>query len=86
MSERNVELHRGALEALNARDIEAYITYCDPSIEFHPLLAAVGGTVYYGLDGVRMYFRDLEEAWGDEFHIEPEAYFDLGEHTRYIEP
>ena len=25
-------------------------------------------------------FKDLEETW-DEFRLEPEAYFDLGEHT-----
>jgi ketosteroid isomerase-like protein len=30
---------------------------------------------------MRRYFGDLAEAWGDEIRLEPEAYFDLGEHT-----
>jgi hypothetical protein len=37
--------------------------------------------VYHGHDGLRDYYRDLADAWGDEIRIEPEAYFDLGEHT-----
>jgi hypothetical protein len=28
-----------------------------------------------------MWHHDLEETWGDEIRIEPEAYFDLGDHT-----
>ena len=39
MSERNVELTRRVVEAFNARDIEAIIAYCDPSIEYHSVLA-----------------------------------------------
>jgi hypothetical protein len=31
MSERNVEFHRRAIEAFNARDIEAFIAYFDSS-------------------------------------------------------
>jgi len=29
----------------------------------------------------RRFFRDIEDAWGDETRMEPEAYFDLGEDT-----
>src|SRR5438105_13714548 len=57
------------------------IGYSDPSIEFHSAFAAVGGAVYHGHDGIRMSQRDLDEAWGDEIRLEPEAYFDLGEAT-----
>ena len=57
------------------------IGYSDPSIEFHSAFAAVGGAVYHGHDGIRMSQRDLDEAWGDEIRLEPEAYFDMGEHT-----
>jgi hypothetical protein len=82
MSERNVELMRGMVEAYNARDADAAITYCDPHGEFRPLLSAtVGGAVYHGHEGLRQWFRDLTDAWGDEIRAEPEAYFDLGEHT-----
>jgi ketosteroid isomerase-like protein len=81
MSEHNVEVLRGLFEAFNARDIDAFIASCDPSIKFHSTFAAVGGAVYHGHDGLRGWQQDLEEAWGDEIRIEVEAYFDLGERT-----
>jgi ketosteroid isomerase-like protein len=80
VSERNIEHMRGVYEAVNARDIEAVITYCDPSIEFRSTFADVGG-VYRGHDGMRAWQRDFEDVWGDEIRVEPEAYFDLGEST-----
>ena len=80
MSERNVELSRRVLDAFNARDIEALVAYFDPSIELHSAFGAVAGGVYQGHEGVREYFRDLQDAW-DEIRLEPEAYVDLGDHT-----
>jgi ketosteroid isomerase-like protein len=81
VSQENVELHRRAGVAYNAHDVEAFIAYFDPSVEMHSAFAAFGGDVYHGHDGMREYFRDLEDAWGDEIRGEVEAYFDLGEHT-----
>jgi hypothetical protein len=81
MSRENVAPLRGFTAAYNARDPEAFIAYCDPSVELHSTFAAVGGAVYHGHDGVRAFFRDVEDVWGDEIHSEPEAYFDLGEDT-----
>ena len=81
MSERNVELHRRWIEAFNSRDIEAVIALCDPSVELDSAFAAIGGGIYKGHDGIRRYFRDYEDAWGAEIRVQPEAYFDLGEHT-----
>jgi uncharacterized protein len=81
MSEENVELHRRASVAYNAHDLEAVIGYFDPSIEFHSAFAALAGGVYRGHDGVREYFRDLGDAWGEEIRGEVEAFFDLGEDT-----
>jgi ketosteroid isomerase-like protein len=69
------------MQAWNTRDIEAFINYCDPQIEFHSAMDAVGGAVYHGHDGLQSYYRDAEDAWGDDIRLEPEAYFDLGEHT-----
>ena len=79
VSDENVERTRRVAEAFNARDIDAMLGYCDPSIEFHVTFEAVGG-VYHGHDGLRRWHRDLEEAWG-EIRLEPEAFFDLGEQT-----
>ena len=81
MSQVNVELHRRAAVAYNAHDVEAFIAFFDPSIELHSAFAALAGDVYHGHDGMREYFRDLEDAWGDEIRGEVEAFFDLGEHT-----
>jgi len=81
VSEQNIELLRRASEAFNARDIEAFIALSDPSIEWNSQMTVPGGAVYYGHDGLRQYFRDMEDAWGDELRAEPEAYFDLGEQT-----
>jgi ketosteroid isomerase-like protein len=81
MFEGNVESLRRVVEAYNARDIDGFIAYFDPNGEFHAAFAVVGGGVYRGHDGVRKFFRDIEDAWGEENGLEPEAYFDLGEHT-----
>jgi ketosteroid isomerase-like protein len=81
MPERNIELLRRWFEAFNARDIEAVIALCDPSGVFISTFAVGGAAVYHGHDGMRRYFGDLAEAWGDEIRLEPEAYFDLGEHA-----
>ena len=81
MSQENVELHRRTIETFNARDVEAFVALCEPQIEFHSTFAAVGGGVYHGHDGLRRWFRDFEDVWGDDFQIEAEVYFDLGEQT-----
>jgi ketosteroid isomerase-like protein len=81
MSEGNVELHRRFIEAFNAHDLEAFIAHFDPSAEFRSVFAAVGGATYRGHDELPNYIRDLKDAWGDEIRIEPEVYFDLGQHT-----
>ena len=39
MSQENIQLHRRAMDAYNSRDIEAFIEYCHPQIEFHSVLA-----------------------------------------------
>jgi ketosteroid isomerase-like protein len=81
MSRENVELHRRAGEAFNSRDVEAYIAFCDPQIELHSAVTGPGHAVYYGHAGVRKWHRDLTDAFGGEVRLEPQAYFDLGEHT-----
>jgi hypothetical protein len=81
MSQENVELHRRAAEAFNARDVEAFITHLHPSVEYHSAMTVPGGAAYHGHDGVRRYFRDFGDAWGKEFLVEPEAFFDLGQET-----
>jgi hypothetical protein len=81
VSNQNVELHRRAIEAFNVHEAEALIAICDPNIEFHSAMTVPGGAGYHGHDGVRRWLDDLEDVWGSELRIEPEAFFDLGEHT-----
>jgi ketosteroid isomerase-like protein len=81
MPDSNVELTRRYMDAFNRRDIKSMIALFDPDIEFHSAFAAVGGAVYHGHDGMRTWHRDLGETWGDEIHLVPEAYFDVGENT-----
>jgi ketosteroid isomerase-like protein len=76
-----MNLHRRLVEAFNRHDIEAFIACLDPRVEYHSAITVPGGAVYHGHDGVRKYFGDFKDAWGDEFRVEPEAFFDLGEQT-----
>ena len=79
-SRRDIELQRRFVEAFNARDTEAMIALCDPSIEWHSTFGVVGAD-HRGHDGIRRWQRDLAETWGDEIRVDVEAYFDLGEHA-----
>ena len=81
MSAENAERARRVVEAFNARDIDALLADFDPSIEFHSTFAVVGGGVYHGHEGMRRWHRDIEETWGHEVRVEPEAFFDLGDQT-----
>ena len=81
MAQGNVELHRRLFAAFNARDINAFVALCDPEVEFHSTVAAVGGGIYHGHDGLRRWHREFEDAWGGEIHLEAETYLDLGDHT-----
>ena len=81
MSQENLMLARRIVEAFNRHDAEAFITSLDPSVEYHSAITVPGGAAYHGHAGVRRYFRDFSDAWGDEFRVEPDAFFDLGEDT-----
>jgi ketosteroid isomerase-like protein len=81
VSLENVDLHRRAIAAVNARDIEAFVSLCAPDAEFHSVFAVVGGAVYRSPDGMRQWFADIEDTWADGVRIEPHEYFDLGDDT-----
>jgi ketosteroid isomerase-like protein len=68
MSQENVRLVERAIAAINARDIEGYLACCTENVKLETPMAAVGG-VYEGIDGIRRYFADIEDAAPD-FRIE----------------
>jgi ketosteroid isomerase-like protein len=68
MSEESGRLVERAIAAINARDIEGYLACCTENIKLETPMAAVGG-VYEGIDGIRRYFADIEDA-GPDFRIE----------------
>jgi ketosteroid isomerase-like protein len=68
MPEENVTLIERAIARINARDIEGYLACCTEDVKLETPMAAVGG-VYEGIDGIRRFFADIEEAAPD-FRIE----------------
>jgi ketosteroid isomerase-like protein len=78
MPEDKVALLRDAMAAFNAHDVDAFLRFHDENVEFQSVFAGVGG-IYHGHAGLREWFDDLLEVWGEGFHQEPEAFFDLGE-------
>jgi ketosteroid isomerase-like protein len=68
MPQENVRLVERAIAAINARDIEGYRACCTENVKLETPMAAVGG-VYEGIDGIRRFLTDVEEAAPD-FRIE----------------
>ena len=60
MSKENVEIVRDALDAFEAADVERFLQFMDPEVEFEPHLALVEGN-YRGHHGVREFFADAFE-------------------------
>ena len=68
MSRENVEAFKRGINAMNRGDVEGVLRELHPSVEFHMALQElVGGeaAVYQGHEGVREYFRDMDEAFAD---------------------
>ena len=74
----NAELYRRGVEVWNERDAERFVELCHPEIEFRSRLTEVEGGAYRGHEGVRSYFADLEETFG-EIRMEVEAIEEHGD-------
>src|SRR5437588_1889460 len=62
--EQNVRLDERAIAAINARDIEGYRACCTEDVKLETPMAAVGG-VYEGIDDIRRFLTDVEDAAPD---------------------
>lgn len=81
MSEQNVERTRTAYEALDRRDLDAFLEMIDPDVEFTSrTVPSEADPNYRGHDGIRRWWRDLLAVFPD-FSIEILEVRDLGERT-----
>jgi len=76
MSQENVETVRRAIAAINAREIDAYLAYCTENVQL--LIAESVGAEYFGADGIRRFFTDIEDV-GPDFLIEVERVQAVGD-------
>jgi ketosteroid isomerase-like protein len=76
MLQENVRLVERAIAAINARDIEGYRACCTEDVKLETPMAAVVG-VYEGIDGIRRFLTDVEDAARD-FRIEIDGVEEVG--------
>ena len=71
MSQENVEVVRGLMEAWNGQNLEPWLAFWDPSCEWVPRLrgAVEGAQSYRGHDGLRRFWEEDDAVW-EEFHVD----------------
>jgi ketosteroid isomerase-like protein len=79
VAEQDVDLFRRALDAYNRHDLAGFIEICDPSIESYPITAAAEGDAYHGHEGIRRWWRNMDETWGGSIHATADDVRDLGD-------
>ena len=66
MSQENLELSRQILVAFNQRDIDAFLGYFDPDVEFIALITRMeGGDPYRGHGGMRKWWDTITGIFPD---------------------
>jgi ketosteroid isomerase-like protein len=78
MSQENVEVVRGMVEAFNSDGQRLALSAFHPEIEFTSAGNALDGSAYVGPDGMRRYADDLEAIFED-WHSEEDRIIDAGE-------
>ena len=58
MSQENVEAVRATFDAFNARDLDAFLGYMDPEVEYRSLVLEVEGA-YHGHEGLRSWWESV---------------------------
>ena len=78
MSQQDVDLLHRAYDAFHRRDLDSFLTLCDPDVEFISYWLQVdGGGPYRGHDGIRDWWHRLLDVYPD-FTAEVEDLRDLG--------
>ena len=65
-----IEIVRRALEALNAGDVEAFVTVCDADFRLDMADRVLNPSVYEGHDGIRAFYAEVLDIW-ESFTWEP---------------
>jgi ketosteroid isomerase-like protein len=65
MSEENVEVAKQAVEAFRQNDIDRFLSYLAPDVEWYSRLADVEGGAHHGHDAVRRWWSSLFEVFPD---------------------
>ncbi|HEX3327575.1 MAG TPA: nuclear transport factor 2 family protein [Actinomycetota bacterium] len=76
MSQENVEVVTRAIDAVNARDVDRYLSCCTDNVQLSTPAAGVGG-VYDGPVGIRRFFADVADTAPD-FHLHVERLEAIG--------
>jgi len=79
MAQETVELAHRAFDALNRRDLGAFLALMDDDVEAVPRLVAMEGG-YHGHDGIRRWWQNLLDAFPD-YSVEVVEVRDLGDLT-----
>jgi ketosteroid isomerase-like protein len=64
MSQEDVDVVRGSFDAFRRRDIEAFLGFIDPGVEFRSLVLEVEG-VHHGHEGVRSWWENVLAVFPD---------------------
>ena len=83
MSQKNVEVAREAFqvvveEAIMKGEVDRYLEFHDPDVEWLTLATIVEGTRYHGHDGVRQWIEDVRRDW-ITWEVHPDEFIDLGD-------
>ena len=81
MSLENVELVHRANDAFNSGDLDAFLAFADPEVEFITRVAELeGGGPGRGHDGIRGWWKNVFAVFSD-FHVDIEDVQELGDVT-----
>ncbi|HEX4187371.1 MAG TPA: nuclear transport factor 2 family protein, partial [Solirubrobacteraceae bacterium] len=85
VSQENVEIVRGVVEAFNSDEPRRAIAGFHPEIEFTSIGNALDGVAYLGLDGMGQYADDLESVF-EHWHSQGDRLVDAGGEGRVASP
>jgi ketosteroid isomerase-like protein len=79
MSQENVEVSKGVIDAFNRRDVDAIFECVNQDVEWFPAMPVTsGGGALLGHEGIESYVREVGDTW-EEYRVMAQDFRDLGE-------